>query len=104
MGLLCVWTGDALFVPPGWVHAPQAEAQAEAAEPSLHVTVGADPAPFRWRELLALSVGSTQLELEVDGVAPLYVPLPKPVDVDAATVAKYNKKTGLLKVTLRLAS
>jgi predicted esterase len=53
---------------------------------------------------VALSVGSTQLELEVDGVAPLYVPLPKPVDVDAATVAKYNKKTGLLKVTLRLAS
>ena len=53
---------------------------------------------------VALSVGSTQLELEVDGVAPLHVPLPKPVDVEAATAAKYNKKTGILKVTLLLAT
>ena len=53
---------------------------------------------------VALSVGSEQLEIEVDGVAPLCVPLPKRVDADAAaSTAKYSKKTGILKVTLRLA-
>lgn len=50
-----------------------------------------------------LSVGAKLLELQLVGVAPLRVPLPKPVDLaETAMVAKFSRKSGQLKVTLRL--
>mgnify|MGYP004299978059 CR=1 FL=1 len=59
-----------------------------------------------------LSVGETWLELRFCGggsaaaaAAPaLVVPLPKPVDPGAAEAARFSRKSGQLRVSLRVAS
>ena len=52
----------------------------------------------------SLSVGAMQLELQLHGSPkPFVVPFAKAVDTSAAEVAKFSKKSGHLKLTLRLA-
>ena len=60
-----------------------------------------------------LSVGATHLELHFNGgdgaaaadgaPAAIVVPLPKPVDPGAAEAARFSRKSGQLRVSLRLA-
>ena len=54
---------------------------------------------------LELSVGSMQVELRRAGSAsaPLTIPLPKLIDPGAVEAAKFSKKTGQLRMSLRLA-
>ena len=53
----------------------------------------------------SLSVGAAQLELQLHGAPkPFVVPLPKAVDPSAAELARFSKKSGQLKLTLKLAS
>jgi|MDTG01.5.fsa_nt_gb hypothetical protein len=61
-----------------------------------------------------LSIGASHLELRFsggDGAAAadrappaIVVPLPKPVDPDAAEAARFSRKSGQLRVSLRVAS
>ncbi len=52
-----------------------------------------------------LSVGAMQLQLQLANDAqPLVVPLPRRVDPDVSETAKFSRKTGQLKVTVRCAS
>jgi len=51
----------------------------------------------------SLRVNSTQLELQLDGAPrPFVVPFPKPIDTSVAEQARFSRKSGTLKLTLRL--
>lgn len=52
---------------------------------------------------VGLSVGALQIELQTGAAPALTIPLPKLVDPGVADAAKFSKKTGLLKMSLRLA-
>ena len=54
---------------------------------------------------IELSVGTSGLELTLPGAArPFATHFPRAVDVHASEKAKFSRKTGRLRLTLRLAS